>query len=431
MKRTFLIIPIVFIVCCLFACKDDSVSNLGTAILDRTDYNALAHSHQGVNNDSAIYYAHKNLSVNFADESRYYSYFVLGYVHQQEKQFTKAFDYYLKARDLIPETDNYDNHRVVIFNQLAKISKMHTNYDLAIENYEKALAYASENELPVVYYNLGNAYKSNNQPEKATDAYLKGKEIAHNNNNELLQATIYHQLGLLYSALGDYESARSYYLTIINYPGNQTSAYQRYVGKAYHNLASSYMYEKKYKEAIPIFKKSLTNKKEKDRFITHMDLASCYQQLNDNKNADIHFNKAADLFTQVEPYFENIAVFHKMHVYYRESQQHEKSYASIDRYFEAMEQFNASKEKQINSYSAASLNEKVANHNDWLETANLIRKYRYWIGVLLIIGVFLVVFAFNMIRRTLKLRKEKQILLSTRNQVIETVDQVLIKYFSR
>ncbi len=173
------------------------------------------------------------------------------------------------------------------------------------------------------WFILGNAYKKIRIYEKAKEVYLEGLDHALENNDELRQVKLYHRLGLLYSALEDYEEARSYYQTIINYEGDTSRGYLRYVGKALHDMGSSYMYEGNYKEAVPYLRKALAIKNsDTEKFITYMDLGTSYVELGEHKEGIVYYQKAKECYNAVEPIKEHIELFRLMDLAYRKVDDH-------------------------------------------------------------------------------------------------------------
>ncbi|MGB3469038.1 MAG: tetratricopeptide repeat protein [Cyclobacteriaceae bacterium] len=427
MKRTLNTLSILIVIFGTQACKEDSTIQNPDRMID---FNTKAYSFIGINHDSVVYYAKENLSMNLGNHANFYSYLSLGYSYQSQKSYNVAFNNFLKARDLVPEGDTYNKYRSAIFNQLAKIGDMYANYDPAIENYKQAIQFASDEEKAIVYRNLGSAYKKNNQPEEATEAYLKAKEIALAKQNVVQQAKTHHQLGLLFTELEDYNTARSYYETIVNYEGEQSSQYKRYKGKAYHNIGSSYLYQKDYTSAIPYFEKALTLKVGKDKFISHMDLASCLAALGEKKAADKNFKKAELLYAKVEPYEDNINLFKKMHLFYRENQQHDESNGAIDQYFAEIESFTATKQHQLNSYTAASLQARVDSHNKDLQMKDLIYEYSFYLVLSGIVLLLLLLISIRLFKSFKKERARRKEFLTMKDLSISKIEQMISELLS-
>ena len=85
---------------CIFSCSDD-------ALIETPD-NDIADTYVGKNYDSVIYYASRSLKMNLGNVADYYSHYLLGFSYQKKGQYQKAFDHYLKARDMTPKDKKYD-----------------------------------------------------------------------------------------------------------------------------------------------------------------------------------------------------------------------------------------------------------------------------------------------------------------------------------
>jgi len=166
------------------------------------------------NLDSVIYYASLNLNKPLASESDFYSYFLIAFSYKKQKEYRKSFNANIKGISLIPEGDKYEIYRFKMFYNMGKIAGISSNYDLSISLFNKAIPYVTDDWRQSLMMNLGNAYRKKGDFKNATDAYMECLELAFQNNNSLNQAKSYHQLGLVYNSLGDYEEARSKFLTI-------------------------------------------------------------------------------------------------------------------------------------------------------------------------------------------------------------------------
>ncbi|MEL6560911.1 MAG: tetratricopeptide repeat protein, partial [Bacteroidota bacterium] len=177
------ILPLLFFTLIIFSCSEDA---------QEADFNAIADSFKSTNQDSVVFYAQKSLSLNLGDKHDYYSYFLIAESYQRQKNYSLALTNYLESQRLIPKESIFDYYRYATNNNLGKIFKMYSNYELAIKHYRKALDYVEDKNKASLLYNLGNAYTSSGQYEKATKAYLDSKEIAVQQNDELRQARLHH-----------------------------------------------------------------------------------------------------------------------------------------------------------------------------------------------------------------------------------------------
>ncbi|MEL7148915.1 MAG: tetratricopeptide repeat protein, partial [Bacteroidota bacterium] len=281
----------------------------------------------------------------------------------------------MKALKSLPESSEYKSYRADILFNLGKICKLHANNRQAIKYYKKSSEYANEEDLSSVYYNLANAYKKNNQPDSATHFYVKSLKEAYHAKDEIRQAKVYLQLGLVYKAMGDMDEARSRFLTIVNNDQNTTEAYARYRGKALHNLGDMQLQDGNYPEAIRYFEKAMAAKtKPADQFNTLLNLGLTYDALDDHHKAQSFYERAEAYYPTVDTYIEYIDLFRYMDFSYRKSQNHELSQAAASRYYEEIARFNATKQAQIDQYQAQRINDSLADYDSWISYQQTIRQ---------------------------------------------------------
>jgi len=321
-------------------------------------YNEIAKSRLAQNEfDSCIYYAGKSLEADFNNGLDYYSHYLIAFSFDEKKEFLNASKSYLKALATIPEGKAFDDHRVSILKNIGRLCKIHGNYGQAIRYYQKALEYVGEADRAGLMFNLGNAYKGKEDYEEAQKTYLAALQVALDNNDMSRQVKIYHQLGLLYSELKDYGQARSYYQTVINYENGPTipSNYEHYLGRSLHNMGSSFLYEGNYQQAVEYLLQAIKYKsKEKDLFITYMDLGTSFTKLGDFGLAHAYYAKAESIYSQVEPTEKNIEVFNLMNLSYRASGDLKKSLAYGDQYTREIKKFLHTRNEMIQQFNSTS-----------------------------------------------------------------------------
>ena len=188
-----------------------------------------------------------------------------------------------------------------------------------------------------------------------------------------------------------------------------------------HNIGDSYLREQNYSKAVDYFKQALTIKKGSELFITFMDLGTCYDHLGHAEKAMSHYQKAAALFSQVEPYRDNIEVFKKMHHHYRAKEATEYSYAASDRYIAELETFTDTKEQQAARYAAAQFQARLDLHDKWTYATQIFRDYQLWLwglGIAIIVISFVGVMQY---RRFIRARKDQIEVKETAQEIHEDV----------
>ncbi len=345
MKRIIHFLIFLFLIVNLISCKEEVIPYNG---------NILSNFHlEKKNYDSAIYFSKESLRQNLGNESDFLSYFLLAYSYEGKLEYKKSSEYYLLALKYIPEDKEYDENRFRILNNIGKLCKIHKKYDLALEYYNKSLSYVGEKEKATVLFNLGNVHRSKKDYNQASQLYLKALELAIDRNDLHRQVKINNRLGLLYSDLKEFEKARSYYQTVVNYQGDTSKFYKKYIGKSLHNVGSSYMYQEKYETAIPYFLKALRYKKqEEDRFITYMDLGTSYTKLANYELAHSYYLKAEEIFDRVKLNEKNIELFNLMKLSYRASGNINSSIIYADYYIKKVKEYLQTRDQLIDDFTA-------------------------------------------------------------------------------
>ena len=417
MLRLIFLTSIVLSGLILFACNDELP--LQNAL------NAKAETFLDTNYDSTIYYANQNITTGINTDTHFYSYYLIAFSYEKKKFYSNALSNYLEALNVIPDNNKYDGYRYGILNNLGKIFNIYSNHELAIKHYRQALDYVSDENRAALLYNLGNAYKSSGQYEKATKTYLDSKQIAIQQNDELRQAQLHHKLGLLYLALDDVENAKSYFKTIVNYSANESASYQKYVGKALHNIGEIYLRSDDYTTAIQYFEKALTVKSGTEKFITYMDLGTCYHNTNQSAKAIASFKEAEKMYATVTPYKKYIDLFKHMHRMYREQGNMEASTAAVESYFAAIDQYDRVKEEQIALFSAAEMNHVVSNFNDRMAFRQTLEDYKYLILALAVLLLAVIVLAIRMLRSYLHAKRKKESVVNAGKEFFKGVESLL------
>ena len=416
MKRFINTLPLLLFSILIFSCTEDS---------KEADFNAIADSFKATNQDSVVFYAEKSLSLNLGNKHDYYSYFLIAESYEHQKKYSLALANYLESKQLIPQEPIFNYYRYATNNNLGKIFNIYSNHELAIKHYRQALDYVSDENRAALLYNLGNAYKSSGQYEKATKTYLDSKQIAIQQNDELRQAQLHHKLGLLYLALDDVENAKSYFKTIVNYSANESASYQKYVGKALHNIGEIYLRSDDYTTAIQYFEKALTVKSGTEKFITYMDLGTCYHNTDQSAKAIASFKEAEKMYATVTPYKKYIDLFKHMHRMYREQGNMEASTAAVESYFAAIDQYDRVKEEQIALFSAAEMNHVVSNFNDRMAFRQTLEDYKYLILALAVLLLAVIVLAIRMLRSYLHAKRKKESVVNAGKEFFKGVESLL------
>ncbi|WP_299888711.1 response regulator [uncultured Lacinutrix sp.] len=193
------------------------------------------------NSSSLIEEAKKNNN----DFYEFYGLIELGFVHHLINDSIKAKTYTESALEKAIET-KADTLILWAYNDLANVQKVtKSNYTKMIGYYQKAIDISNntpEASLPVAeHMNIGNAYITVEQPEKAYYYLKKAKDyLNQEKRHELFYLNLNILFGRYYNAIGDYKKAIQTLETSLSLAEekylNQTSSSYKYLAIAYEKL---------------------------------------------------------------------------------------------------------------------------------------------------------------------------------------------------
>lgn len=100
------------------------------------------------------------------------------------------------------EPDNWE-----LYYEFARLQFEMGDWASAAANYENLVEH---HQSAIIYYNLGEAYEANDEPDKAIGAYLRATTM-----NEKFPFA-HKKLGMLFMARGDFESAKEFFNNYLN-----------------------------------------------------------------------------------------------------------------------------------------------------------------------------------------------------------------------
>ncbi len=208
--------------------------------------------------------------------------------------FDEAINAYNKASQL-------DRSFGMPYSNLALTYLTQGQYPEAILLYQKSIGLLNSDKDKALSWNgLGNAYRCINDYANAVAAYRKAAELdpetagmREGTDNTLTgqtprNAEAWNDLGELFLRMGSYTEAQDAFQKAINLEPES--------GKSYAYLANTYISQNQYKEAVPLYLKSIDlfdDNKEKAAALNH--LGNVYRKLNDYDNAIKAYQKAVVL----------------------------------------------------------------------------------------------------------------------------------------
>jgi len=179
-------------------------------------------------------------------------------------------------------------------------------YAEAVLLYQKSICLLQTNEEKAASWNsLGNIYRRLNNYEGALEAYQNADAVDPQNAGKRDKADfaysvpnsqnpqVWIELGNLFFKAAAYNDAVEAYTKAVKIDPAS--------GWAHSNLAMSLVYQGKYKEAIPVYLKSIELfTSGKDKAVSWNRLGNVYRRMNDSENAKKAYKNAADLSDEKE-----------------------------------------------------------------------------------------------------------------------------------
>ncbi len=192
-------------------------TNQGHSLLAST-YAELGRAIQGLKQfQLARYYYNKSLKL-FEDINNkdYLSiiYNQLGLIAQDLREYKEAKKLYEKSLELTKPESHY--FQAGLFHNLGWVNEELGEFDLAIENYQKAIEiydeYHNHYEQGDTCHQLGNTFYKLGKYDKAKKFHQKALDILIQHKERYYLTSIYNNLGVVADKLSEFEKAKTYYL---------------------------------------------------------------------------------------------------------------------------------------------------------------------------------------------------------------------------
>ena len=217
-----------------------------------------------------------------------------GNIHFQNGAYEDAIRAYNKAIELDRSFGWPYSNLALTYLTLGKFAE-------AILLYQRSASLLATNvEKAAVWNSLGNIYRHLNDYENALGAYQKADELDLENagrrsNMELSysepnsrNAQVWIELGNLFFKAGSYNEAVGSYAKAVKIDAGS--------GWAHSNLAMALVFQGNYKEAVPLYLKSIDMfTDDKDKAVAWNRLGNVYRKMNDYENAKQAYQNAVQL----------------------------------------------------------------------------------------------------------------------------------------
>ncbi|MBR4870552.1 MAG: tetratricopeptide repeat protein [Alistipes sp.] len=230
-----------------------------------------------------------------------------------EERIAKAEDIYAEADAMAKEIDlepeKYDKLLFDYGKFLRKYGKYEKAKDIIYRDIElrEALYGVEHSETATLYNNIGVIYTHLAVYDKALEYYLKALEIRKKVLGEEHSdtATSYNNIGRVYSDLGDYDRALEYYLKALKIKEKVLGEEHPDTATSYNNIGAVYFYLGDYDRALEYYDKALEiyekvlGKEHPDTAPSYNNIGGVYSHLGDYNKALEYRIKALEIRKKV------------------------------------------------------------------------------------------------------------------------------------
>lgn len=185
---------------------------------------------------------------------------LMGAILSYQSRYAEALEHFDEALNISLSAGLTDQSIKIRFN-ISSVQADMGNYEKALENLLECKTYfesrGEEESVALVYNNLGLLYLNNlNKPEKALSHFREAHEIYSRYANPFNRARALSNLGLAYTAVGAYDSAKTVLLKSVDLRKNLQD--QGNLAFAYHGLGDLMNRTGSFEEAVDYMHKSRT-----------------------------------------------------------------------------------------------------------------------------------------------------------------------------
>lgn len=211
----------------------------------------------------------------------------------------KSMDYALRAKRIAQKFNN-QTELAAAYSYLGRANRLMSQYDEALENYNKSLRIYQELDNPKKvasgFNSIGIVYSSIEQYDKALENYRKARDIQSREEDYVEEANTLHNMGLVYRDKGKYETALSYLFKSIELDEKYNK--EPDIANSYDAIAIIYFFLKKYELAMKYFQNAFEIRKEKnDHYgmsISYNNMGIMYKNQGKYEKSLQYFNKALE-----------------------------------------------------------------------------------------------------------------------------------------
>ena len=245
------------------------------------------------------------------------------YLDRASVILAKYPDDHLSARQLSREGALY-----LQFDDYARAIELLLSAQRKFEALGSELTLKDQYFLTLTYSGLGNIYEKNEEPGKASEAYLKVVEMCEHLQMTSRLSLHYLNLGNAYMALQDSSQAVNYYLKAIDADDSHPMA----KAGGYGSLGYLYLEEERYEEALDLFEEAeeLYNEVSVEQYsyfaVLKLWTARVYFETGNNDKAYENYMLALDFAEQLGDYQQLATISKDIAYFFAEAEKYKQAY---------------------------------------------------------------------------------------------------------
>ncbi|MBV6645075.1 MAG: tetratricopeptide repeat protein, partial [Cyclobacteriaceae bacterium] len=193
------------------------------------------------------------------------SLFFLGYLYDASGHKSKSLLSFLRSKKALSGSSDERALKqwLTVTANIGKLLHDHGKYQEAIDFYQEGIAVASQKgyqrRAAIFHYRQGNAERKLGYLDESITTLRIALKIFKEIRDEKWILNSYNILGLTLKDWQEYDRARAYHHQVLNFRYDKVDA-NYYLGRAYQNLADTYLEEKRFQEALQVLNKALAYK---------------------------------------------------------------------------------------------------------------------------------------------------------------------------
>ena len=237
---------------------------------------------------------------------------LLGRTHYALGNYTGAMREYMEALTMYEELDLEDENLGWLLRYIGSVFNQEQDYNKAMEYYIKALdvfkKVDDKDGMASVYNTIGNVYLGLNKFNSALKMYLKGLDLCRETKHNYRAAIINDNIGGIFRTKGNYVKAVEYYTAAYEYLIDSTKNVLDYsfIAQNRINLGDLYLEKKEYNTALNYYTvaERMANRSEKKRLmrlkLIYKGKYQVYELLKNHESALYNYKLFRDLEDSLE-----------------------------------------------------------------------------------------------------------------------------------